>query len=806
MAVTQLEMNQIMSDLGVERYNQRVSEAIRRGKESQSIPGQRLMGDAVERVEKALVLWVQENSTRPGRRSMACMALKTCKLDIAAGLAVQAVIDSLSMSQSYLSTCTRIANYLEDEERCRKFASDMRSVWKEARFRSKTMAPYKRRRYIRRQMVKTGWEGYFQWEKRLKYQIGGVLLDLVEKHTKLVEVKTVRKPASKGGYGRRIVAATDETLQWVSECHDYHRSRHPFLLPMVDPPVPFTSEGSGGYPANVLIHKRSMIMHRITELLPQPYEKMPEVYDAINSIQATSWRINQTVWEVFQYFWENQIEQVDLPGHEILEMPPKPEGVNEDKELRKMWYTSRAMARNTNRTNMSKKILFSRIYHAARLFPGQEIYFPHSLDFRGRVYPIPTFLNPQGCCLAKGLLEFSEEKPLGPRGHVYLAIHGANCWGEDKVSFDDRIQWVEDNEDMILECSSDPLGALTWTRADKPWQFLAFCEAWAGYKELGSAYKCSLPIAMDGSNNGLQLFSLLLRDPVGAAATNVSPAAVPRDIYQEVGDKVYGQLLEDLNDPELAELARVWLSFLKDSVPRSMTKRPVMTYPYGATLHSCMEYVSEWFLLEVERRCERPHPKTHKICAYLAKLTRTAIEDTVQGAAAGMRWMQEMAKHIAVRGSHVKWITPCGMLVNQHTPKFESKRLKLHIGGNIVKRARARIATEEVNPRSAVFAIAPNFIHSLDASLLFRVVNACKAKGVDSFAMVHDSYGTHAADADALFVTIREEAEKLFKPDLLKDLEAQLKAQLPINLYTPPLPEYGDLNPECLRKALYFFA
>lgn len=42
-----------------------------------------------------------------------------------------------------------------------------------------------------------------------------------------------------------------------------------------------------------------------------------------------------------------------------------------------------------------------------------KIYFPNNLDFRGRLYPVPPHLNHIGADLSRGLLEFSEGKPIG---------------------------------------------------------------------------------------------------------------------------------------------------------------------------------------------------------------------------------------------------------------------------------------------------------------------------------------------------------------------------------------------------------
>ena len=50
----------------------------------------------------------------------------------------------------------------------------------------------------------------------------------------------------------------------------------------------------------------------------------------------------------------------------------------------------------------------------------EKIYFPHNVDFRGRVYPIPPHLNHMGADISRGLLEFSEGKRLGSSGFRWL--------------------------------------------------------------------------------------------------------------------------------------------------------------------------------------------------------------------------------------------------------------------------------------------------------------------------------------------------------------------------------------------------
>jgi DNA-directed RNA polymerase len=53
-----------------------------------------------------------------------------------------------------------------------------------------------------------------------------------------------------------------------------------------------------------------------------------------------------------------------------------------------------------------------------------ELYYPHTLDFRGRAYPLHPSLHHLGDDSCRGLLLFAEGVPLGPEvgaGKSWLA-------------------------------------------------------------------------------------------------------------------------------------------------------------------------------------------------------------------------------------------------------------------------------------------------------------------------------------------------------------------------------------------------
>ena len=98
---------------------------------------------------------------------------------------------------------------------------------------------------------------------------------------------------------------------------------------------------------------------------------------------------------------------------------------------------------------------------------------------------------------------------------MFLSMHGANTFGEDKLSFIDKHLLILEMTDKIIDCASNPLDSdALWHTADDPWNFLAFCFEWKDYCESPSTFKSHLSIAMDGSCNGLQHLSAMFLDEV----------------------------------------------------------------------------------------------------------------------------------------------------------------------------------------------------------------------------------------------------------------------------------------------------
>ena len=71
--------------------------------------------------------------------------------------------------------------------------------------------------------------------------------------------------------------------------------------------------------------------------------------------------------------------------------------------------------------------------------------------------------------LNRGLLQFSEGKPLGPEGLWWLKVHLANKIGKDKLPLHERAAFSESIMETVHRCHDDPKSNLEWLQSDCPW-------------------------------------------------------------------------------------------------------------------------------------------------------------------------------------------------------------------------------------------------------------------------------------------------------------------------------------------------
>lgn len=593
---------------------------------------------------------------------------------------------------------------------------------------------------------------------------------------------------------------------------------NPILYPMLVPPIPHAKGELGGFLSEPL---RIPLVKDIRNK-PKKYllkYDMPHVYDAINHIQNTAWKINKDVLDVLAELLIRgvAIPQLDLPSGNEVEIPPKPWGVlsnaeweayrsdDRNKETMRAWKDKARVAYNQNISERSKRILYrSLVSVASKLKDEPELYYVYDLDWRGRVYPVQSggCPNPQGLDASKALLTFAKGEPLGEFGEYWLSVAGANSFGYDKIPMDERGAWARVNGQDILRVAEDPLTNKWWWEADEPWKFLAFCFEWAKYAKSGYSkeFISYLPVPLDGSCSGIQHFSALLLDERGAKATNVisNGTKTPSDIYNEVAKEVAIKVEQDAKDGILEAI------LLKGKINRSLTKRNTMTTPYGVSQRGMVDQL----LRELDREeFSSVTVSFYNVCRYLAHANQEAISKVVVASKVAMDWLKSVTDVMAEANKVFSWYTPSGFRVEQRYMKSQTKRIETFWGSTRVKLSLSS-ETPFIDHVKVKQGQAPNYIHSMDAAHLMLTVNSCTTKGIDSFALIHDSFGTHAGKTAELARILREEFVKMYSKDNLAEFRREIINQLPDELKhkVPSVPQRGSLDIHAVMDSIYFFS
>ncbi|MDE2470811.1 MAG: hypothetical protein KGL35_19210 [Bradyrhizobium sp.] len=640
---------------------------------------------------------------------------------------------------------------------------------------------------------------WHDWPVDIKRHTGLRCIELAIQSTGAFELsQELQHPVGhrRAGRGRKklkpqyIITLAAELQEDLMKRLDADEMRQPQYMPTLMPPKRWKGVRNGGY-YTPMTTQRPLIRFRTSsgplqrEAAMQEYDAldMPRVMSALNYVQEVPWKINQRVLNVALYFWDRDLATAGFPKQATKPLPPKPDGMDGDEELIKKWKRAAAKVYGDNATRLSKATAVRTTLELAEKFRNHEFYFPHHLDFRGRMYPIPTYLQPQGNDLARGLLCFGKGVRLGEHGGYWLAVHLANHFGKDKLTLDERVQWVVDNEEMFRRIGKDPKRNREWITETGPkhyWQALAATFEWVRALDGGDEIVSALPIHIDGTCNGIQHLSAMMRDEVGGAAVNLIPDSVPHDIYGDVGG-LLEERLKGINRAGGAQghKARAWLKLFPENgkIPRSLPKKAVMTTPYGATREAHFNSIYEWLRENYEDRGRIPFGATEeesreqkkKLVPWLVGHLQDALHGKVAQGKLCMKWLQDTAKVVAECDQPIIWRTPSGFVVRHFYGQERFTTTSTLIDGKRIGMA-VRGYSDKLSVKDQLRGIAPNFTHSMDASANMETINrmGLDPRGLPITA-IHDAYGTCAGAMWTLFDSVRAAFIWVHQNDVLDD-------------------------------------
>ncbi|XP_033195619.2 mitochondrial RNA polymerase isoform X1 [Bombus vancouverensis nearcticus] len=537
------------------------------------------------------------------------------------------------------------------------------------------------------------------------------------------------------------------------------------LLPSYSPPSPWVSIHLGGY----LITKTDFIRtssdfgclwHKFENTEP---EQLFPIFDSLNQLSSIPWKINTAILDiVIKIFQDGGSVELNVPQSVSVLTPPGP--IKKNATVEEKQKAAIAIAQYNQKKYDMYSLWCDALYKLsiANHFRNKIFWLPHNLDFRGRVYPVPPYLNHLSSDLGRSLLLFGKGKPLGPNGLDWLKLHVINLTNFKKAgSVKERLEYANQNMDNILDSATKPLtGKMWWKQSEEPWQTLAGCMEIANALKTPNVeeYVSTFPVHQDGSCNGLQHYAALGKDKIGAESVNLHPFDTPKDVYSEVVSIIETQRQIDAkNNVKIAQI-------LEGYVKRKVIKQTVMTTVYGVTKYGAKHQIAKQ-LKDMEN-----FPKEHiwSASTYLTESTFHSLRKMFKSAREIQDWFTECAQIISsICCENVEWVTPLGLPIIQ--PYMKQKSLNNYINDNR--------KPDRIKQRNA---FAPNFIHSLDSTHMMLTGLNCNKNNI-TFVSVHDCFWTHSCTIDAMNKICREQFVALHSEPILEDLAIFfVKRYLPI--------------------------
>jgi DNA-directed RNA polymerase len=565
--------------------------------------------------------------------------------------------------------------------------------------------------------------------------------------------------------------------------------------PMLVKPRPWISNTEGGY----WYAKQSLITTKPNNAPEQHAylnaaikgNYMNDFLMCLDDISQCAWAVNRQMLDIILEIWKS--------GKECLGIPPLVGGMP-PQEMFKHISQNNVKVSKEEYNQMSARISFGYILRTAEVYAahGERFYFPYKIDFRGRVYPLTNsgFWH-LGADYTRCLFQFWYGKSLGPNGLDWVKIHLANMFGEDKVSNADRVKFVDSHWDEIVDSADHPLdGNKWWTKGDKPFQTLAACFDVVAAVRSGNpaSYISRLPIAQDGSCNGLQHYAGLGRDIEGAKQVSLISQEKPSDVYSKVQQLVVQQIEKDAKmrpgSKVYNKLTSLMAQELEGKISRKVVKQPVMTSVYGVTQFGIVDQVLD--KLKDDSGLDRV-PRVY-YGLYIARHIKKAIRELFIKAHEIQDWLDECAERICesvrwdVYGDEsvvknkdflkkfvtvMTWTTPLGLPIVQPYRKRPLMLIRTPLQTIALQNPYEYSWTNKAKQRSG---IAPNYIHGLDSTHMLMTAHECIERGI-TFAAVHDSFWTHASSIPLMNRLLREQFVKLHENDLVGALREEFRAR-----------------------------
>lgn len=622
-------------------------------------------------------------------------------------------------------------------------------------------------------------------------QIGAIVLDFLEQHG-VITINSINGHPSRGNrrgspHTMLVVQLSHPFLALVFSDKIPHFMLQPKKRLMVSPPLPWSTPYDGGYQTTV---------HRVKALKRSPKKLIALLTEnddvgninqsfrpvgvALSFLQSTAWRVNTEVLAIAERHAELERSVGSLKRTTPLTVPNLKNYPQTDAGLER-YKREAAAAHNWNRETSSQRITTASILSEARANSKyRRLYSPFQIDHRGRMYAVAAH-SVYGNDLCRSLLMLADGQPLdSPEAIYWHKIQGANLYGKDKLTFNERVAWVDANVDNIMHTAEDPLGFTWWHNADSKheWRFLAWCLDFKRTQEGGLS---RVLVHQDATSSGYQIFNALVRSQSGCELVNMTPRALPNDFYTQVADRAMSLIKGGpVSGGEFASWACQWICDKPDlRITRKQAKSILVPWIYGGTHRSHVDNIIETLKdhpdVPKERIIELASTITHALEQSVAVFMPEAVAARAWLVKAGRQLGKLEIEPVLVHPDGFKWVHSEREqeVVRVTTTYFSRRKFTLATGKD-----------EEFKINKMGSALPPHVVQGIDALVLRVFLKKLKAAGIKNVLTVHDDIGTHARDA--------VKAKELYLEALQEAIEGTTVFQ---QLYDIIIENGGEIDP-----------
>ncbi len=267
-------------------------------------------------------------------------------------------------------------------------------------------------------------------------------------------------------------------------------------------------------------------------------------------------------------------------------------------------------------------------------------------------------------------------------GLKYLQIDIANCFGLDRLDWDDRLHWFENNE-PDLESQA--------IHAKNP---ILFRKAVRALRVAQRGTPVNHVMGLDATASGLQIMGVLSGCVETAKCTNLVNTGHREDVYEDIAQ----------------EMQRLGCS----NIDRSIVKKPVMTVFYGSKAQPKAIFGEE---------------STELFAFY------NALRERLPGAYELMDILQSFWRSDV---THHAWTLPDGHRAIVPVTEVMEKKLEIDEFDHHRVTYRTRVLAKKDRSR----ALAANIVHSIDGFIVRAMMKMAKEQGF-WLAPIHDCFYAH---------------------------------------------------------------